>query len=64
MLLSDQPAPAGWEWNILATDLDQEALASARRGLCGERAVAPVRVAHLKSFSRFQRTWSGRPRHE
>ena len=42
MLLADLPALAGWEWSILATDLDEEALAGARRGLYGERAVTPV----------------------
>jgi chemotaxis protein methyltransferase CheR len=47
MLLADQPALAGWEWSILATDLDEEALAGARRGLYGERAVAPVPPALL-----------------
>jgi chemotaxis protein methyltransferase CheR len=53
MLLADQPALAGWEWSILATDLDEEALAGARRGLYGERAVAPVPQALLaRWFSR------------
>ncbi len=42
MLLAEHPALAGWEWSILATDLDDEALAGARRGLYGERAVALV----------------------
>jgi chemotaxis protein methyltransferase CheR len=53
MLLADLPALAGWEWSILATDLDEEALAGARRGLYGERAVAPVPPALLaRWFSR------------
>lgn len=47
MLLAGQPALAGWEWSVLATDLDEEALAGARRGLYGERAVAPVPPALL-----------------
>jgi chemotaxis protein methyltransferase CheR len=42
MLLADHPGLAGWDWSILATDLDAEALAGARRGLYGERAVALV----------------------
>jgi chemotaxis protein methyltransferase CheR len=53
MLLADQPALAGWDWSILATDLDEEALAGARRGLYGERAVALVPPALLaRWFSR------------
>jgi chemotaxis protein methyltransferase CheR len=38
--LAELPALAGWEWRILATDVDEEALAAARRGRYGERAVA------------------------
>lgn len=33
---------AHWDWKIVATDLDLEALEGARRGLYGERAVAQV----------------------
>jgi chemotaxis protein methyltransferase CheR len=42
MLLADEPTLAGWTWTIVATDLDDEALAGARLGLYGERAVAQV----------------------
>jgi chemotaxis methyl-accepting protein methylase len=42
MVLAEQPELASWEWSIRATDLDEEALAGARRGLYGERAVALV----------------------
>ncbi|HEX3554277.1 MAG TPA: CheR family methyltransferase [Thermoanaerobaculia bacterium] len=42
MLLADEPALAGWSWTIVATDVDEEALAGARVGLYGERAVAQV----------------------
>ncbi len=42
ILLAEEPALAGWSWRILATDLDEEALAGARTGLYGERAVAQV----------------------
>jgi chemotaxis protein methyltransferase CheR len=42
MLLAEEPSLAGWEWTILATDIDEEALAGARLGLYGSRAVAQV----------------------
>ncbi|HEX9942610.1 MAG TPA: CheR family methyltransferase [Thermoanaerobaculia bacterium] len=42
MLLAEEPSLAGWEWTIVATDVDEEALAGARLGLYGERAVAQV----------------------
>jgi len=42
MLLATQPLLDGWDWSIVATDLDEEALAGARRGLYGERAVSMV----------------------
>ena len=42
LVLDESPSLAGWDWRILATDLDPDALAHARRGLYGERAVAGV----------------------
>ncbi|MEA2599959.1 MAG: hypothetical protein QOF89_951 [Acidobacteriota bacterium] len=42
MLFADEPTLAGWSWTIVATDVDEEALAGARLGLYGERAVAQV----------------------
>lgn len=42
MLLAEEPALAGWSWTIVATDVDEEALAGARIGLYGERAVSQV----------------------
>ena len=42
IVLAETPALAGWDWRILATDVDEEALAAARRGRFGERAVAIV----------------------
>jgi chemotaxis protein methyltransferase CheR len=42
LLLAEDRAFDNWDWTILATDLDEEALEGARRGLYGERAVAQV----------------------
>ena len=44
LLLAEDPSLTGWEWTIVATDLDAEALACARAGLYGERAVARFRA--------------------
>lgn len=53
LVLDESPLLAGWDWRILATDLDPDALAHARRGLYGERAVAGVPARMLAtSFSR------------
>jgi chemotaxis protein methyltransferase CheR len=42
ILLGEEKALAGWSWSIVATDVDEEALAGARLGLYGDRAVAQV----------------------
>ena len=42
MLLAEEPSLAGWDWTIVATDIDEESLAGARLGLYGARAVAQV----------------------
>jgi chemotaxis protein methyltransferase CheR len=42
LLVADTPTLAGWDWTVVATDLDPDALAQAERGLYGERAVAAV----------------------
>jgi chemotaxis protein methyltransferase CheR len=42
LALADEPSLAGWDWTILASDVDEEALAGARLGLYGERAIAQV----------------------
>lgn len=53
LVLDESPLLAGWDWRILATDLDADALAHARRGLYGERAVAGVPAKTLAAaFSR------------
>ncbi|MFL6193646.1 MAG: CheR family methyltransferase [Thermoanaerobaculia bacterium] len=52
MLLEDEPALNGWTWSIVATDLDEEALAGARLGLYGERAVSQVPPEQLERWFR------------
>jgi chemotaxis protein methyltransferase CheR len=42
LLFAEEKALAGWSWSIVATDVDEEALAGARLGLYGDRAVAQV----------------------
>jgi chemotaxis protein methyltransferase CheR len=42
IVLSEEPSLVGWDWSIVATDVDEEALAGARLGLYGERAVSGV----------------------
>lgn len=42
MLLAEEKSLAHWSWSIVATDLDEEALAGARLGLYGDRAVGQV----------------------
>jgi chemotaxis protein methyltransferase CheR len=52
MLLAEEPSLSGWTWTIVATDLDEEALAGARLGLYGERAVAQVPPPLLERWFR------------
>jgi chemotaxis protein methyltransferase CheR len=42
MLLNEEPCLVGWDWTILATDVDEGALSGARLGLYGDRAVNQV----------------------
>ncbi len=42
VVLAECPLLAGWDWQVVATDVDDEALADARRGVYGRRAVAKV----------------------
>ena len=42
LLCAEHASLQGWDWQVLATDLDAEALDRARRGFYGERAVAGV----------------------
>jgi chemotaxis protein methyltransferase CheR len=50
MLLAEAPALAGWDWAIVATDIDEESLAGARLGLYGARAVAQVAPPQLERW--------------
>jgi len=50
MLLAEEPALAGWDWTIIASDVDEEALAGARLGLYGSRAVAQVPPPQLERW--------------
>src|SRR6185295_6838946 len=53
LVLAEERSLAGWDWSIVATDIDAEALAGAQRGLYGDRAIAQV-PRHLldRYFSR------------
>ena len=48
VVLSECEALAGRKWSVLATDVDEEALAAARAGAFGARAVAQV-PPHLRT---------------
>lgn len=52
LILAGSGLLGGWDWRILATDLDSEALETARRGLYGERSVAHVPPALLERWFR------------
>jgi chemotaxis protein methyltransferase CheR len=62
MLLAEEPSLSGWTWTIVATDLDEEALAGARLGLYGERAVAQVPPPLLERWFKRRRSTSPRRR--
>jgi chemotaxis protein methyltransferase CheR len=49
VILADQPELDGWSWSILATDVDETALAEARRGFFRGRAVSGVSDEVLES---------------
>ncbi|HBL29434.1 MAG TPA: hypothetical protein DD490_21590, partial [Acidobacteria bacterium] len=50
MILSDDKTLAPWSWSILATDVDEDALAGARLGLYGDRAVGQVPPEMLERY--------------
>lgn len=53
IVLAEHPLLAGWSWCIVATDIDDDALAQARRGFLSNRAVQevpePLRHRYLTS---------------
>jgi chemotaxis protein methyltransferase CheR len=52
ILFAENAFLRGWRWEIVGTDVDEEALETARRGLYGERAVAHVPAAQLARWFR------------
>jgi chemotaxis methyl-accepting protein methylase len=52
MILNGEPGLAGWDWTIVATDVDEGALSGARLGLYGDRAVNQVPQALLERYFR------------
>jgi chemotaxis methyl-accepting protein methylase len=52
MILNEEPGLAGWDWTIVATDVDEGALSGARLGLYGDRAVNQVPQALLERYFR------------
>ena len=63
IVLASHPVVRSWDWSILATDVDDQALDEARLGRYGERAVAAVPGDILASrFSRHQDRWEFDPK--
>jgi chemotaxis protein methyltransferase CheR len=52
MILDSEASLHGWNWTIVATDVDEGALAGARLGLYGERAVNQVPPHMLERYFR------------
>lgn len=52
MILDGEPSLFGWDWTIVATDVDEGALAGARLGLYGDRAVNQVPPPLLERYFR------------
>ncbi len=50
MILAEDKSLAHWSWSIMATDVDEEALAGARLGLYGDRAVGQVPPELLERY--------------
>lgn len=52
ILFAESELLRGWDWEIVGTDVDEEALEAARRGIYGERAVSHVPPAQLERWFR------------
>lgn len=50
MVLAETGLLGSWDWTVLATDVDEDALASAQRGIYGDRAVAQVPPELLRKY--------------
>ncbi len=50
IVLAEVEALAGWDWRVIATDVDDEALAAGRRGVYGERAISRVPPALRRRY--------------
>lgn len=50
IVLADHPIIGNWRWSVLATDVDDSALAEAEKGVYGQRAVARVPSATLERY--------------
>lgn len=62
MVCAESRYLAGWHWEIIATDVDEAALAEAREGRYGARAVAQVPGTLLdRHFERQGACWVVRP---
>ena len=48
IVLADHPLVGSWQWRVLATDVDEAALADARKGVYGARAVERVPAVTLE----------------
>ena len=62
IVLADHPIVGDWQWNVLATDVDEAALADAKKGVYGPRAVGRVPAATLeRHFVRHDRYYELNP---
>jgi chemotaxis protein methyltransferase CheR len=50
IVLSEHPVVGDWDWSVLATDVDESALADARTGSYGRRALTRVPASLLERY--------------